>query len=79
MSDVAKEEIAALLDRCGTRLVEKLVADPVFDAVRQHMPRGTKSTLVCSALLLGTHTPHHSTKNHHEHPPPTFHSCLRKE
>lgn len=47
MSDVAKEEIAAMLDRCGSKLVERLVADPVFDTVRQHMPRGTKSTLVC--------------------------------
>lgn len=51
MSDAAKEEIAAMLDKCGSKLVEKLVADPVFDAVRQHMPRGTKYTVVCTCFF----------------------------
>ena len=74
MSDVAKEEIAAMLDRCGTKLVERLVTDPVFDAVRQHMPRGTKHTLVCPDFPVNSlppileRTDTHSPTLTHIHP-----------
>ena len=46
MTEEAKSEIRKMLEKCGDKLVERLVADPFLDAGRRGLPKNTKPPMV---------------------------------
>ena len=56
MTEEAKSEIRKMLEKCGDKLVERLVADPFLEVARRGLPKNTKPPVVSYPMHFGTRT-----------------------